>query len=79
MNFLTWLFDEMDAPSPISRFAKLLYNDINNGCGSRAFTPKQWREHFKAEHADSSDKLINLLEIAYIQYALSRSNMRRTL
>lgn len=79
VNFLTWLFEEMDTPSKISRFAKIVYDDINNGCGSRKFTPTQWREHFKSEHADSAKKLVDMLEIAYIQYALSRTETRRTL
>lgn len=79
MNFLTWLFEEMETPSKLSRFAKIVYDDINNGCGSRKFTPTQWRDHFKAEHPDSAGNLIAMLEIAYIQYALSRNTMKRTL
>ena len=79
MNFLTWLFEEMDTPSRLSRFAKVLYDDINNGCASRRFTPAQWKKHFETEHPERSKKLVDMLEIAYIQYALSRTDRKSTL
>lgn len=79
VNFLTWLFEEMDTPSQTARFAKIVYDDINNGCGSRRFTPAQWRDHFKEEHADTADNLIKMLELAYIKYALSSRDNKGTL
>jgi len=69
----------MDTPSKLSRFAKIVYDDINNGCGSRKFTPVEWKNHFLLEHPDSADYLINTLQVAYTQYALSRNTLRRTL
>ncbi len=79
MNFLTWLFDEMDGPSKVSKFAKIVYDDINNGCGDRRFGPVEWKNHFLAEHADSAGNLNSLLTIAYSHYVLSRSDNKRTL
>ena len=79
MNFLTWLFEEMETPSKLSRFAKILYDDINNGCGSRRFTPADWKKHFQLEHKDTAEQLTQMLELAYMKYAMSRSTMKRTL
>jgi hypothetical protein len=61
VNFLTWLFDELDWPSNVSRFAKIVYDDINNGCGDRKFGPVEWRDHFIAEHPDSAESLNSML------------------
>ena len=79
MNFLTWLFDELDGPSKVSRFAKIVYDDINNGCGDRRWGPVQWRDHFIAEHADSAENLNSMLSLAFTQYVMSRSENKRTL
>jgi hypothetical protein len=79
VNFLTWLFDELDGPSKVSRFAKIVYDDINNGCGDRKWGPVQWRDHFIAEHPDSAGNLNSMLSIAYAQYVMSRSEKKRTL
>ena len=79
VNFLTWLFEEMDTPSKTARFAKIVYDDINNGCGSRRFTPTDWKNHFLEEHSETALELIKMLEFAYMRYALSSRDKKGTL
>ena len=69
----------METPSKLSRFATIVYHDINNGCGSRRFTPVEWKKHFEEHHTDSAGYLISALAAAYTQYMLSHKEMKRTL
>jgi hypothetical protein len=54
----------------MGKFAKLCWDDINNGCAFRSYTPAQWKQHFIDKHPDSKDALISALTAAYIQYTL---------
>lgn len=71
--------EEMDTPSPVAKFAKIVYDDINNGCASRKIEPAQWKKHFELHHTDSAVYLIELLQAAYLEYALSRRDTRNIL
>ena len=74
MNFMVWLADQLDGLGRVPRFSKLVFDDINNGCGSSRFGPTQWKEHFESEHRESSDELVYLLTVAYSNYVLDRSS-----
>jgi hypothetical protein len=71
MTFNAWLFDNLDTPSRSTTFGKIIWGDINNGCGSSKFTGTQWRDHFEDKHPESKDKLTDLLVLAYAEYALT--------
>ena len=68
MHFITWLFEQLDDPGPHQRFAKLAWDDVNNGCAHIRFSVKQWQDHFFEKHPDSSKILIPMLIDAYVQY-----------
>lgn len=71
MSFNTWLFDNLDTPSRATKFGKLIWDDINNGCGSSKFTATDWRSHFEIKHPENKNKLTDLLVLAYAEYALT--------
>jgi hypothetical protein len=71
MTFNAWLFDNLDTPSSSTAFGKIIWSDINNGCGSSKFTGTQWRDHFEDKHPERKDKLTDMLILAYAQYALT--------
>lgn len=71
--------EEMDTPSPVAKFAKIVYDDINNGCGTRKLSPGGWKTHFELHHTDSAVYLIDLLQAAYLEYALSKRDTRNIL
>lgn len=50
------------------RFAKLCWDDINNGCAHVKFSLKQWQDHFAKKHPESADILISMLLDAYVEY-----------
>jgi hypothetical protein len=61
----------MDTPSRATVFGKLIWNDINNGCGSSKFTAVDWRSHFEDKHPERCKKLTDMLLLAYVEYALT--------
>lgn len=71
MSFNAWLYDNLDTPSRVTAFGKIVWNDINNGCGSSKYTATQWRHHFEDKHPDRHKKLVDMLLIAYVEYALT--------
>jgi hypothetical protein len=70
MTFMVWLSDQLDELGRVPRFSKVIFDDINNGCGSAKFGPIEWKEHFEAEHREHSVQLIGLLTIAYANYVM---------
>lgn len=68
MHFITWLFEQLEDPGPNQRFAKLCWDDVNNGCAHIRFSVKQWQDHFFAKHPDSANTLVPMLINAYIDY-----------
>ena len=68
MRFITWLFEQIDLDTPTSKFAKICWDDINNGCGSIKFNAQAWSDHFTAKHKDKSKVLIEMLFDAYVEY-----------
>jgi len=68
MYFITWLFEQIDLGSPSSQFAKICWDDINNGCASIRFNSQAWMDHFNSKHKDKSEILIEMLFRAYVEY-----------
>ena len=69
MHFLNWVLEKQDEPGNLGVFAKVLWQDINNGCGARYTTPLEWRGHFDKKHPRTKEKLNALLSQVYLQYA----------
>jgi len=70
MRFTQWVLDLQDEEGSLDKFHKILYSDINNGCGSSKYDAIAWKRHFEEKHADTAQNLINLLSVAYAQYIL---------
>jgi hypothetical protein len=74
MNFMVWLIEQLGEPTKMGRFAKICWDDANNGCALRSYTPQEWKQHFIDKHPESKDKLISALTAAYVQYTLWVTN-----
>jgi hypothetical protein len=71
MQFSTWLWDQMDIPGPLGRFAKLCWDDVNNGCALPTFNAKTWLNHFETKHPESRGILSTALIKSYKEYIIS--------
>ena len=71
MHFLDWALDQQDELGPLGVVSKVLWQDINNGCGARYTTPAEWHDHFNKKHPRTADKLSNLVATAYVEYVKS--------
>ena len=74
MHFSTWLFDQSDTGGTTAKFAKVAWDDVNNGCGNARFTAQEWIDHFTIKHSDKADTLIEMLFNSYVEY--TRENKR---
>jgi len=70
MHFSTWLWDQLDTPGDTGKFAKVCWDDVNNGCGYSKFNAQHWLEHFESKHKDRRDILSLMLLRAYKEYML---------
>jgi hypothetical protein len=64
---MQWLLDNLDIPG--NKFAKIIWDDVNNGCGSSRFSPSEWRAHFYIKHEATATNLEYLLIESYTAYA----------
>lgn len=71
MHFLNWILDQQEEPGNLGVFSKVIWQDINNGCGARFTSPIEWRIHFNKKHPTKADTLNGLLAAAYVQYVNS--------
>lgn len=70
VNFIIWLIDQLDTEMPrVSKFAKVIWDDTNNGCGDRRYDAVAWRDHFTEKHHDYRKVLIGELIYCYSVYA----------
>ena len=68
MRFVSWLWEQMEDPGTTADFAKVCWNDVNNGCAHVKFTVKQWQDHFFDKHTENSQLLVKMLIDAYVTY-----------
>jgi hypothetical protein len=71
MYYSTWLWDQLDIPSYTGKFAKLCWDDVNNGCALPTFSAKAWLNHFEEKHSENKDQLSIMLIKVYKEYMLS--------
>ena len=43
MSFNEFLSDSMDVPGRVAKFAKLLFSDVDNGCGRLEYEEIVWK------------------------------------
>lgn len=67
MTFYDYLEESIDYQGRTARFAKIVFADINNGCGTSKFNAVAWKAHFIEKHPDSPE-LIDMLLLAFIEY-----------
>ena len=75
MRFVTWLFDQVDNGGVTAKFAKISWDDVNNGCAHATFSVGQWIEHFSVKHPDKYDLLIEMLLRAFAEYKKELSEL----
>ena len=68
MRFVSWLWEQLDTSGPSSTFAKICWDDVNNGCAHATFSANQWLSHFKDKHSEKIDLLTELLLSTYLEY-----------
>ena len=68
MRFSTWLWDQLDIPGRSGSFAKVCWDDVNNGCASPRFSASDWLKHFDEKHAEKRDRLADMLIPVYMEY-----------
>lgn len=68
MRFVSWLWEQMEDPGDVASFAKLCWDDVNNGCASPRFTAHEWIVHFEKTHKDKSDILTERLILTYAEF-----------
>jgi hypothetical protein len=68
MRFTSWLWEQLDAGGPSSVFAKICWDDVNNGCAHVKFSANEWLSHFKDKHSEKIDLLTELLLNTYLEY-----------
>ena len=76
MHFLDWLLEQQEEPGVAGVFGRLIYQDINNGCGLRYTEPNEWAALFSKKHPQKKDFLIGILDDAFISY-LNRFNAEK--
>jgi hypothetical protein len=72
MSFVSWLWEQLESDGPSTRFAKICWDDVNNGCANVKFGASQWLNHFEKHHKINKELLISLMLPAYQEYMLSR-------
>lgn len=49
--WIAWILEQQEREDSTGRLARLIWSDINNGCGNTFLkTVVDWNRHFEAEH-----------------------------
>lgn len=62
----------MDEDSHLGKFAKICYDDVNNGCANPKFSAGEWISHFEQVHSDNKSELISRFFNSFIAYNKSK-------
>jgi hypothetical protein len=68
VHFLNWILEQQDEPGSLGSISRLIWQDINNGCGLRYTSPIEWQKHFSSNHRKTAAILNNMLNGAFILY-----------
>jgi hypothetical protein len=70
--FLNWILDQQDREDATGSIARVIWKDINNGCGSTYFrSSRSWLNHFEDKHTKILTSLKPLLAESYLRYLAS--------
>lgn len=67
VSFYDYLEESLDYQGRTAKFARLVFTDIHNGCGSSKYDAVAWKRHFQEKHKDSP-QLVDMLLLAFIEY-----------
>ena len=73
MRYITWLFDQLDTSSSSARFAKVVWDDVNNGCATARYSTSQLLAHFEEKHYENYQKLSKMLTDSYVDFLRDRA------
>lgn len=68
MRFVSWLWEQMEDPGVTADFARVCWNDVNNGCANPRYTAHEWIDHFEARHVEKADVLVEGVLRAYAEF-----------
>jgi hypothetical protein len=68
MRFTSWLWNQVDDLGDQAGFARVAWNDVNNGCASAAFSASDWIRHFDEKHYDNRSDLTYQLFVSFQEY-----------
>lgn len=71
MRFSEWLWFQVEDLGADAGFAKVCWEDVNNGCASSKFSSSEWVNHFAEKHKDNKDILIQRLIQSFHEYKLA--------
>jgi hypothetical protein len=69
--FSVWVLDQIDREDGVGRFARVVWDDYNSGCAAMYKDAVAWKTHFEHSHGSKLGVLVQLLEDAYVEYAMS--------
>ncbi len=67
VTFYDFLEESLDYQGRTAKFARLVFTDIDNGCGSSKYGAVHWKKHFETKHKDSPE-LIDMLLRSFMEY-----------
>ena len=67
VTFYDFLDESLDYQGRTAKFARLVFTDIDNGCGSNKYNAVAWKRHFQEKHSESP-QLVDMLLLAFIEY-----------
>ena len=67
VSFYDYLEESLDYQGKTAKFARLVFTDIDNGCGSSRYNAVAWKQHFEQKHKDSPE-LVDMLLRAFMEY-----------
>lgn len=69
MSFGSWLQEQSVRKDSVGDFARLTYDDYNNGCASQYYPGAvEWRDHFGLRHPEQEMEIFPLLADAFRDY-----------
>jgi hypothetical protein len=68
MRYTAWLWDRLEEESHLGKFAKICYDDVNNGCASANFSATDWISHFEQIHRENRSELSSRFFSSFIEY-----------
>jgi hypothetical protein len=70
--FLVWILNQTEEEEVVGVLARIIWKDINNGCGNTCFrSSRSWLAHFEEKHTKNYPLLKAMLAQVYEAYLAS--------